>query len=124
MTEVRQAPTLPTLPTLVGEACSDLWALLELRRQTFDKAPRYGLDECIDLALTDEHPLAVLCYHICSFGSARLPWITLQVLAVELLVGFSGLEYIHHVMAGLFVGDVLRYVEAFLGHPGVHVSFS
>src|SRR5215216_6653599 len=45
-------------------------------------------------------------------GLARLIWMMLQVIAVEFLVGLPGLERVVHVMASLFIGDVLRNVEA------------
>ena len=48
----------------------------------------------------------------------------LQVLAVEFLVGLPGLERAVHVIAGLFVGDILRDVEALVGDPRVYGSFS
>jgi hypothetical protein len=34
--------------------------------QTFEEALQYGLDEGLGLVRTDEHPLTVGCYHICS----------------------------------------------------------
>jgi hypothetical protein len=57
-----------TLPTLVGEVCSYLLALLELRRQTFDKALGDRVEEFIRGSGADEHLLAVGDDHIRSVG--------------------------------------------------------
>ena len=46
--------------------------------------------------------------------SRFLPWVVLQVLAVEFLVGSLRLERPVHVLTGLFEGDVIRDVEAFV----------
>ena len=46
--------------------------------------------------------------------SRFLPWVMLQVLAVEFLVGLLCLERFVHILAGLFVRYVLRDVEAFV----------
>src|SRR5215212_2373036 len=53
-----------TLPILVGEACSYLFALLELRRQSFYKALRDRVVEFIHGSGPDEYLLAVGGDHI------------------------------------------------------------
>src|SRR5215210_7175537 len=52
----------------------------------------------------------------------KLLRVSIQVPPVEFLVGSSGLEHVIHVFAGLSEGDVLPYVEALLGDPGVHLA--
>src|SRR5215218_9393236 len=44
-----------------------------------------------------------------------ITWILFQVLAIKVLVGILCLEDALHVLAGLFVGDILLDVEALVG---------
>src|SRR5215210_1439159 len=88
-----------TLPTLVGEACSYPLALLELRRQSFDKALRDRVEESIRGSGADEHLLAVGADHIRSVGEHPV-----QARAAT-----------HYVLACRLVGDVKHIVAVSCG---------
>src|SRR5215204_4115207 len=56
--------------------------------------------------------------------SRFLPWVMLEVLAVEFLVGLLCLEHFVHILAGLFVRYVLRDVEVLVRDPRVNRPFT
>src|SRR4028119_1370182 len=72
--------------------------------QTWEEAPRYGLKECVSLALTDEHPLAVGGDHICPVSEHPVKAAT----ACDYILASGLVDDVYHIVASSCGEGVLR----------------
>src|SRR5829696_7342030 len=79
-------------------------SLAESGMQTFEEAVRYGLDERVDLALTDEHLLAVRGDHVRPVGEHPVE----AIAATHYVLARGLVEDVYHVVAVSSGDRVLR----------------